>query len=62
MLVEGMAMNKYYEDPLDNKEDVIYRDEDGTWMVQPTYKEGWLIEPHAMYPQPTPLNGDEKED
>ena len=34
-------------------EDVIYQDDDGTWMVQPAYKEGWLVEPHALYPQPT---------
>lgn len=31
--------------------DYTYKDEDGTWMVQP-HRDGWIIEPHAMYLQP----------
>ena len=37
---------------IEQNEDVIYQDEDGTWMLQPAHKEGWLVEPHAIYPQP----------
>ena len=40
-------------------QEYLYQDKDGTWMVQPVHKEGWIIEPHAMYNPPTdsePLN------
>ena len=43
-------------------EDVIYQDQDGTWMVQPEQKEGRLIEPHALYLQSTAPKNEKKED
>lgn len=45
-------MNKKYIFAIEISEDVIYQDEDRTWMIQPAHKEGYLIEPHAIYPQP----------
>jgi hypothetical protein len=51
---ESMARNQNKQ-PYDieniPKEDITYQDDDGTWMVQ-KHKEGWIIEPAAIYPQP----------
>ena len=55
-------MNIKYMIPPEISEEVIYQDEDGTWMVQPPQKEGWLVEPRALYPQPTSSKGESEEE
>ena len=40
----------------------IYRDTDETWMVQPAHKEGWIIEPHALYNPPDSLGNEQYEE
>ena len=39
----------------------VYRDTDETWMVQPAHKEGWIIEPHALYNPPDSIEIEEYE-
>ena len=49
-----MDMTKSEKNPYDipdiPESDYFYKDDDGTWMVQP-HKEGWIIEPRAIYGQ-----------
>ena len=47
-------------DPYSTQES-IYQDKEGTWMVQPAHKEGWIIEPHALYNPPDSIEIEEYE-